>query len=224
MVSVIIPFYNVGENILGVIDAVSRVGLVSEIVAVDDGSTDGVSGLIRSRFPAVRLIVFARNRGKAEAVFEGARQATCETLFLLDADLKNLEPAGLGTSIKKYFEKKIDLLILENKGDNDFVDRLWGKSIFLSGKRILKKADLLAISVTHPQGYQLEVAINDYMIKNKKVVYWTKNSAHNPHKVAKEGWLNGVLDEIKMESDIIKYIGVFKYFFQKLYFNPPELK
>ena len=68
--SVVIPAYCERDNILQTLDNVTRalapLGLVHEILVVDDGSTDGTGELVRAnlaRFPTLRLVVNERNMG-----------------------------------------------------------------------------------------------------------------------------------------------------------------
>lgn len=74
-VSVIICTRNGGERIGRCLEACSRLtGNNIEVIVVDDGSTDGTSAVVSSRFPHVRLVTIppsglsaARNRGAAAA-------------------------------------------------------------------------------------------------------------------------------------------------------------
>jgi hypothetical protein len=56
-----------------------------EVIVVDDGSTDGTAGIVRS-FPEVRLVQHPQNRGYGAALKTGFANARFELIGFLDAD------------------------------------------------------------------------------------------------------------------------------------------
>ena len=92
--SVVVPFYNELRTLPAVIDRLLAVdfaalGLETEFVFVDDGSTDaGRSLLDPPPRDDVRLLVHPRNRGKGVAVRTGLQAATGDVLCIQDADLE----------------------------------------------------------------------------------------------------------------------------------------
>jgi glycosyl transferase family 2/methyltransferase family protein len=107
--SVIIPCHNEEDNIGECVRRVPSLGSATEIIVVDDGSTDEtrrrVEELLRvdSR---IRLIAYDTNHGKANAVRAGFEAARGEVLMILDADMtvmpeelpKFLKPLQNGTA------------------------------------------------------------------------------------------------------------------------------
>jgi glycosyltransferase involved in cell wall biosynthesis len=89
-VSVIIPCYNERETIEDVIRRVREVGVASEIVVVDDGSTDGSREILQSlpKEDGLRVIYHEKNQGKGAAVRTGFRAATGDVFMIQDADLE----------------------------------------------------------------------------------------------------------------------------------------
>ncbi len=87
--SIVIPAYNeaaaIGPTLEQVQAALTATGLESEIIVVDDGSTDGTADIV-AQFPAVRLIRHPRNKGYGAALKTGVRQAHHDTIVILDAD------------------------------------------------------------------------------------------------------------------------------------------
>jgi len=88
--SVIVPCHDEEGNIAECIRRVPPLGARTEIVVVDDGSSDTTRRLVRATMrddARVRLIAFDRNQGKAAAVRAGCEAATGDVLIILDADM-----------------------------------------------------------------------------------------------------------------------------------------
>jgi glycosyltransferase involved in cell wall biosynthesis len=88
--SVIIPIYNEVQTIQEIIKRVQATGLADEIVAVDDGSTDGSREVLGKLHGDgnVRVIYHERNQGKGKAVRTGIQNASGDLVIIQDADLE----------------------------------------------------------------------------------------------------------------------------------------
>ena len=85
-ISVVIPTYNRRQTIGRSIDSVLNQTLFpSEIIVVDDGSTDETSDYIQSNFPSIRLLQ-QPNKGVSAARNMGIRSADANWITLLDSD------------------------------------------------------------------------------------------------------------------------------------------
>ncbi len=60
----------------------------SEILLIDNASTDGSVALVRARFPHVRIVRLAENRGPAAARNAGFVAAACELILFQDNDVQ----------------------------------------------------------------------------------------------------------------------------------------
>jgi glycosyltransferase involved in cell wall biosynthesis len=95
MVSIIVPAYNEARTIARTIERVLDVELgdvAREIVAVDDGSTDGTGEILdrlEEQWPDVVKVEHHRhNRGKGAAVRTALRHVTGDIVITQDADLE----------------------------------------------------------------------------------------------------------------------------------------
>src|SRR5258706_13930487 len=88
-ISVVIPMYNEEATIETTIRRVEKelAGQESEIVVVDDGSTDGSREIVRP-LPGVRLIEQDRNRGKGAALRTVFAEVRGDVWIVQDADLE----------------------------------------------------------------------------------------------------------------------------------------
>ena len=88
--SVVIPVFNEARTIAEVIARVRATQLASEILIVDDGSTDGTRQLLEEYATSadVRVILHDRNQGKGAALKTGFLQAAGDIVLVQDADLE----------------------------------------------------------------------------------------------------------------------------------------
>ena len=168
--SCIIPFYNESTRILPVLKIITEVPMISQIICVDDGSTDSISETIRKLYPNIILICLARNSGKATAIQEGLEAVVNEYVLLMDADLKKVKEYEISAALNAVSQHDIDMLILRRMNAPWFV-KIDRSDVLFSGERILKRIDLAAILTRNVVRYQLEIAINIYMQENGKKVY-----------------------------------------------------
>lgn len=92
--SVVIPFYNEAGCAGEVLAEVRRAQPEAEVVAVDDGSTDGTDAILRAA-PGVRVVMLGKNCGQSAALYAGLRAATGGIVAMMDGDGQN-DPADIG--------------------------------------------------------------------------------------------------------------------------------
>ncbi len=93
LLSVVIPTYNEKDNIAPLITGVHEAlsGCDHEIIIVDDNSQDGTIDIVKklaSKYP-VKLFVRRDEKGLATAVIHGIKQASGNTVAVMDADLQH---------------------------------------------------------------------------------------------------------------------------------------
>jgi GT2 family glycosyltransferase len=86
-ISAIVPVWNGRELLARLLDSLDAQTLrADEVIAVDNGSTDGAPDLARSR--GARVIAMGRNAGFAAAVNRGIREARSEWVAVLNSDVE----------------------------------------------------------------------------------------------------------------------------------------
>jgi glycosyltransferase involved in cell wall biosynthesis len=109
-ISVVIPVYNEFEALAELhselTDALDRLGQSSEIIFVDDGSSDGsgtiLDGLTQSD-PRIQVVHFRRNYGQTAALMAGFQHSTGEVIIPMDADGQN-DPADIPRLLDRLAE------------------------------------------------------------------------------------------------------------------------
>jgi len=122
-VSIVVPVYNEFDNLPDLVaridEAMRTQPLSYELIAVDDGSTDGSAKRLRElaeQHPWVRAVCLVRNYGQSSALQAGFDRVRGRYVVTLDADLQN-EPGDIPLLLER----------LENDPDVDMISG-WRKN------------------------------------------------------------------------------------------------
>lgn len=110
MISFIVPAFNVRPYLEDCLGSLSPEG--AEIIVVDDGSTDGTSDLVASRYPYVRLLS-RQNGGVSSARNAGVAMASGEWVVFVDADDRIL-PGAQEMLARSLESVRSDILVMRS--------------------------------------------------------------------------------------------------------------
>ncbi|HVA49388.1 MAG TPA: glycosyltransferase family 2 protein [Pirellulales bacterium] len=131
LLTVIVPVYNEAATVDELLRSVVDVPLDMQVLVVDDGSTDGTTGVLErwEGHPVVELLAHSRNSGKGAAIRTGLEQAQGKYTLVQDADLEYdprdylclLEPLLAGEADVVYGSRYLRsrTAIRENSGEAD---------------------------------------------------------------------------------------------------------
>ena len=144
LLSVVIPVYNEENTIARVISRVTSLPLNTQLVIVDDCSTDGTRDLLKKLdgLSSVKLILKEQNAGKGAALRTGFEHATGDFVVIQDADLE-YDPSDIPRLIQPLIKGDADVVygsrfIGEEQQDESWIHRagnavLTGASNLFSG-------------------------------------------------------------------------------------------
>jgi dolichol-phosphate mannosyltransferase len=115
--SVVVPIYNELGNLEPLVERLEKTfegqGLVWELVAVDDGSTDGSGDALdamAAENDQLRVLHFVENCGQSAGLDAGFQNARGRIIALLDADLQTY-PEDLPLLLEKLHESGADAVV-----------------------------------------------------------------------------------------------------------------
>nr|WP_156779722.1 glycosyltransferase family 2 protein [Desulforamulus reducens] len=168
--SVVIPAHNEANRISDTIKGVQRIPEVSEILVIDDASTDGTAELAEQT--GATVIRLSKNMGKGGALNAGVAKASGDIVALLDGDLGSSSSEARAL-ILPVLHNTADMTIAQfprakKKGGFGLVKNLARSGIRyyaglesnapLSGQRVMTR-QVLETVVPFASGYGVEVAL-----------------------------------------------------------------
>ena len=108
--SVIIPCWNgkhlLQQNLPSALEALKRLDMESELIVVDDASTDGVSEMLEKDFPSVRVMRHTQNQGFGGGIHTGVAAAQFSILYFLNSDVR-LEPDAFEKVVRHFDQEDV---------------------------------------------------------------------------------------------------------------------
>ena len=206
--SVVFPVFNEEENVpilLGEIaSALKGTPWSWEVIAVDDGSSDGSLQALQKlqpQYPSLRIITFEKNSGQTAALDAGWRAARGTYVVSLDADLQN-DPADIPPMMRRLQEGGNDMVIGVRVNRHDTWSRRMQSKIgngvrnWITGDRITDTGcSLKLVRREAVQGLQLYTGMHRFLptlvrLQGYKVIEMPVNHRARKFGVSKYGAMN----------------------------------
>jgi len=201
-VSVVIPAYNEEKYIGDVLDIVTQVPGLIEVIVVSDGSTDQTVSVAQNY--SVKIINLPQNIGKGGAMMIGAQESQGNYILFLDADLIGLKVEHI-TSLLASLSEDLDMIVGIFDSGRVSTDLAQVVAPFLSGQRIVKKEHLFKINNLHITRFGVEVALTKYAAHNKlRVKEVILKDLSHVMKEEKLGLVKGLAYRLRMYWEIAK--------------------
>ncbi len=205
-ITAIIPAYNEEQTIGGVLQCITKVKEITQIIVVSDGSTDKTAETAAAY--DIELIDLKENVGKGGAMKAGMERCANDCVLFLDADLIGLTQKHVLELITPVINNEADMTIGIFKNGRIVTDLAQKVTPYLSGQRAVKKTLLDRIPNIDITRYGVEVALTKYGEKNSirtREVY-LEDMTHVT-KEEKLGIFKGMQARFKMYWDIVKVLN-----------------
>jgi glycosyltransferase involved in cell wall biosynthesis len=165
-VAAIVPAYNEAPRIGAVLAVLTKSPSISEVIVVDDGSTDSTSDIARL-FP-VKVIRRDKNLGKGSAMELGVAATTADIIFFSDADVR-----GLTIEIVEYIIDPV------RRGAYDMFIGIHDRTIYkipfvlrqlphIGGERALRRETWNTLPLFFKKNFRIEVGLNFWTVRHGK--------------------------------------------------------
>lgn len=209
-VSAIVCAFNEEELLPGVVRTLIDAEDVSEVIVINDGSTDGTSAALKAlaKNPKAQIIEFPHNRGKGFALAAGISEAQSDILLFVDADLINFKKCHIRLMLSSLCDGKADMVIGQPT-KNDLAKKI-NPFKSLGGERAVFKKDILqATEKIKNSGYGAETIFNlFYIAQNKRVKYVHLRGILHPIKLDKYSTNTAIRNYWREAYQIAKSITV----------------
>lgn len=188
-VTAIVPAYNEEERIGSVLDVLVNFPGFSEIIVVDDGSTDRTLDIVKKY--DVAYIRIEKNSGKGHAMDLAVKKAKTDVIFFCDADVKNLTHETIENIVRPVLDGEVEMFV--GMCSRGIYALSWMVALvpILGGERALTKELWDKLPDWYKCKFRIETGLNFYskyygngfdfkifpelkqVIKEKKYGFWT---------------------------------------------------
>jgi glycosyltransferase involved in cell wall biosynthesis len=192
-VTVIIPAYNEERTLSSIVEIVRTWEKASEIIVVDDGSTDQTYRSVLQFRPEVTILRHKKNEGKATAMADGIEKSHGTIIMFLDADTVGLTHKDLDAMLAPVTAGKAAMVL--------GAARFWSAGKFepfttLTGQRVVRRKDVMPmVPGIRGIGYGVELFLN------KKYERLSVVTVRLPHV-----FILGKLEKQSMPDALVSYI------------------
>ena len=198
----VVAAFNEAARISEVLSVLTTYHGFSEIIVVNDGSTDDTSAVVR-RFD-VRLISLQRNGGKGKAMALAAAKSDADILFFCDADVKGLTHRMIAETIAPVALGHLDMMIAMRNRTIYNLRFILRFIPLLGGERAVSRELWEKVPQEYKDRFMIEAALNYYAYQNGGYDFIVFPGLSQTIKEIKYGIVYGGFARVKMFIDVIR--------------------
>lgn len=201
-ISAIVPAHNEGRTIRGVIEPLIAHPLISEVIVVDDASTDDTA--VRAREAGATVLAMPQNGGKATAMERGVAAACNDIIFFSDADVIGLTPEIVARIVEPVSSGRFDMYVGIRGRKTYWANRLLHFTPIIGGERALRRELWNTVPSIHKKNFQIEIALNYFAkVGGHRMGFTVVHGLGQVIKERKRGLLPGLQQRFSMIGDIL---------------------
>lgn len=201
-VSIVIPAFDEAAIIRLCIEEALGCAEASEVIVVDDGSTDGTADVARAAGASV--IRLASNGGKAAAMDAGVRAARNDTILFLDADVSGHTPAALSRIVQPVIAGRYEMYVGLRARNTVWLNRVLHFFPIIGGERAVTRRLWEAVPGAYQVGFKIEIALNHTAKQFKPGMGFELIAGTRHHtKEKKYGLWLGLTRRLSMVNDVV---------------------
>ncbi|NLB97804.1 MAG: glycosyltransferase [Armatimonadetes bacterium] len=202
----IIPAYNEAPRITRILEVVTTLPQLAEIVVVDDGSADDTAAVARA-VDGVRVIRLETNQGKGGAMAAGVAATDASVLLFLDADLVGLKQQHVLDLLDPVVAGEMDMSVGIFRSGRVFTDLAQVLVPYISGQRALVRE----VFTTLPGPEQRRSGIEAHLTRHARasryrVRHVAIEGVTHAMKEEKLGLARGAVARARMYSEILRVL------------------
>ncbi|MEW6723701.1 MAG: glycosyltransferase family 2 protein [Bacillota bacterium] len=204
-VTAVIPALNEEKTVGCIVALLRRMPEVSEVVVVDDGSTDRTSQVASES--GARVITLPENIGKGGAVRRGVEAANTEVVLFLDADLRGLTEQHIRDLLNPVLLGGADMSLGLFDQGRVATDLAQAVTPYLTGQRAVRRWLLEDMNGMDLTGFGFEVALTRRAKeRGARVIEVTLKDLTHVMKEEKLGLVKGFMARMRMYWEIMKTV------------------